>query len=562
MTKKLRILAALLTLGLVAAACSSGEVASTAPTSTPATETPATETPATATQAEVTPTTETSEDGETTTSTTDEDSAGFEWDLCEGAFGNFDCGTIQVPLDYSSPDGEQIDIAIARIAASGPAEDVIGPLVFNPGGPGFGGIESLEGIALTLPFEITERFDLVTFDPRGTGTSAAVDCDNNLDDAILTIETSGDDDGWQSIVDATAEGLSSCSAATLDLAPHLGTMNVARDIDLIREAIGAETINYLGYSYGTRLGATYAELFPGNIRAMVLDAAVRPNTDWALLAGDQAAGLDSALQNFAGACDADPDCPLQGTGPALETINSLRENVAEQGSLPTLFDQRVLTLGEFDLAIISALYSKTLWQTLATGLADAEATEDGTELHFLTDSYAGRSFEDDSYSSGLVANSFINCADDANRPTADEQRALSEASAEQAGFFAPAMRAGAGCLGIPESQSPLEIGTAADAPPIVIIGNTGDPATPYEWSVELDEFLTNSVLYTVEAEGHTAYGSIECVQTAIDAYLIDLELPEKGAGCSDNATADFFYSDDFDDFDLEEDEYLEEDEGE
>jgi pimeloyl-ACP methyl ester carboxylesterase len=463
------------------------------------------------------------------------------WSPCEDA-GNaavsLECATLQVPLDYSDPDGKQIDIAVARSAATGPAADRVGSLVFNPGGPGASGIDLLGFIPLTMSPEILQRFDLVSFDPRGVGASTALTCDNDLDDEV-TLLADGDDAGWQELVDDTATQLDTCTADTIALAPYVGTNNAARDVDLLREALGDEGLSYVGYSYGTRLGATYAELFPENVRALVLDAAVKPSSDSAELDREQGGGFDRALENFAAACDADIDCVLQELGPTLEVIDALETEIADVGSFPTEDPERVLTPGELNLGIAAALYSKESWPILAAALFTAETEQDGSLLQVLGDSLAGRQ-TDGTYDNSQVANGFINCADDPARPDVNEQRARADEAADLSIYFADFFRASTGCLGIEAATDPLVIGPAAGSAPIVVIGNTGDPATPYEGAQELAGSLDSAVLYTVEAEGHTAYGSIECVQGDIDAYLLELVVPANGSTCSDNADADFF----------------------
>jgi pimeloyl-ACP methyl ester carboxylesterase len=448
------------------------------------------------------------------------------------------CSTLRVPLDHDDPDGEQIDIALARSAATGPAVDRVGSLVFNPGGPGGSGIDSLGFIPLTMSPEILQRFDLVSFDPRGVGASTALACDNDLDDQV-TLLADGDDAGWQELVDDRAVQLDSCTDATIGLAAHVGTNNVARDMDLLREALGDEGLSYVGYSYGTRLGATYAELFPENVRALVLDAAVKPSSDSAELDREQGGGFDRALENFAAACDADTDCVLQELGPTLEVIDALETEIAEVGSFQTEDPDRVLTPGELSFGIAAALYSKDSWPFLATALFTAETEQDGSLLQVLGDSLAGRQ-PDGTYDNSQVAQGFINCADDPARPDVNEQRVLADEAADLSTYFADFLRTSTGCIGITPSIDPLVIGPAAGAAPIVVIGNSGDPATPYEWSQELAASLDSAVLYTVEAEGHTAYGRITCVLADIDAYLLELAVPANDSACSDNADADFF----------------------
>lgn len=467
------------------------------------------------------------------------DAGTLDWAPCDeqpAAGVSKECATLVVPLDHDERDGETIDIAVARLATSG--ADRIGSLVFNPGGPGGSGIDFLDQAALVVPAEVAQRFDLVGFDPRGVGASTAVDCDIEIDDNVTLLEA-GDDSGWQALVEETEEIPDDCTAETLELGPHIGTNNAARDLDLLREALGDDALSYVGYSYGTRLGATYAELFPENVRALVLDAAVKPTTDSHQLDLGQAAGFDRALENFAAACDADTDCILQDIGPTLDVLEGLRTEIADVGSFETDDPDRVLTPGELDLGVIASLYSKETWPFLAEAMFVAEAQQDGTLFQVLGDQLVGRE-SDGTYDNSQIANSFINCADDPARPDADEVRRLADEAAASSARFDDVLRASTGCLGIEPALDPLIVGPAEGSPPIVVIGNTGDPATPFEWSEELAASLENGVLFTVEAEGHTAYGSIECVSEPINAYLIDLEVPAEGDSCSDNEDADFF----------------------
>lgn len=466
----------------------------------------------------------------------------LDWAPCDvdaaDPFTTIECATLRVPIDHADPTSSTIDIAVARVPASGSPSERIGSLVFNPGGPGGSGIEILEFLPLTMSGEISRRFDLVGFDPRGVAASTAVECPVEFDDAI-TLLPAGDDAGWEQLVAATQDDLASCTDESIDIAPYLGTNNAARDLDVLREALGDDQLSYVGYSYGTRLGATYAELFPRRVRALVLDAGVKPTDDFDELDGEQGNGFDSALENFAAACDADADCVLRDLGPTLEVYRDLVDEIAEVGSFPTDDPDRRLEPGELALGVVASLYSKETWPFLAQALFVAEVEQDGSLLQALGDRLVGRQ-PDGSYDNSQMAGWFINCADDPERPTLDEQRAAAEEAAARSTYFGDLLRADTGCVGIPESAEPLLIGTAEGAAPIVVIGNTGDPATPFEWSVELADTLESAVLYRVEAEGHTAYGSIDCVTDDIDAYLVDLVVPADGAGCSDNADADFF----------------------
>lgn len=452
----------------------------------------------------------------------------LEWSGCD----SFECATLEVPLDYSEPDGDRIDIAVIRSTTN--ASDRIGSILVNPGGPGGSGVDYLRIASLVLPRELSSRFDLVSFDPRGVGASSAIDCGLERDDSIVLLEA-GDDAGWQAVVADEESSLVGCEGD--ELAPYVGTNNAARDMDVLREALGDEKLTYLGYSYGTRLGASYAELFPQNVRALVLDAAVLPDSDLNELEKAQAAGFDAAFENFAAACDVDPDCILQDLGSTIEVFRSLEAEIAAVGSFP-VDGGRLLTPGEFGLAVLASLYSVDSWPILAEGLFVADTLGDGTIMQFLADAYLNRQ-PDGSYTNASEANRFINCADDPNRLSLDDTRTAVASSATQTIYFDDLFRSNAGCVFTPDPIDPLILGPADGAPPILVIGNTGDPATPYQWSVELAESLSSGVLYTVVAEGHTAYGSFDCLEEDVTAYLVDLAVPDT-LSCSANATTDFF----------------------
>ena len=430
-----------------------------------------------------------------------------------------------------------IDVAVARAATADP-DRRIGSLVFNPGGPGGSGIEFLTGAASLVPSEISDRFDLVSFDPRGVGASTAVECDVDFDDDV-TLLAAGDDAGWDALVAEAEDLFDSCSDDTSRLAPFVGTNNAARDLDALRAALGDDQLSYVGFSYGTRLGATYAELFPDRVRALVLDGAVKPTDDEAVIAQEQGPGFDAALESFAAACDADRDCPLDDVGPALDVYTSLVDEIADAGSLPTDDADRVLTPGELQLGVAAALYSTQLWPVLAEALAAAETSRDGTLLQALADSYLGRR-PDGSYDNSQVAGLAIGCADDPERPPVEEVRARAELAAQASVYFGDFLRASTGCIGTPDPIDPIVIGPAEGAAPILVIGTTGDPATPYEWAVEMADLLASGELYTVEAEGHTAFLSAPCVDRVVVDYLIDLDLPQAGSSCSSPPAEDVF----------------------
>ena len=480
---------------------------------------------------------------ESTTPTTgpaNPDIGTLEWTSCDGAaaeLADLQCATMTVPRDYAAPDGDTIDIAVAR-AATADDDLRIGSLVFNPGGPGGSGIEFLANAAAAVPPELAERFDLVSFDPRGVASSTAIDCEVDFDDDV-TLLAAGDDAGWEALV-AEAEGRTdTCTADSVAFEPYVGTNNAARDLDALREALGDDQLSYVGFSYGTRLGATYAELFPDRVRALVLDGAVKPTDDLALIGLEQGPGFDAALESFADACDADADCALADVGPTLDVYTGLVDEIATVGSFPTDDADRVLTPGELTLGVAAALYSTQLWPVLADALSAAETEQDGSLLQVLADTYLGRQ-PDGTYDNSQLAGLAINCADDPSRPPSDEVRIQADLGAQASVYFADFLRASTGCIGTADPIDPIAIGPADGAAPILVIGTTGDPATPYQWAVEMADLLSSGVLYTVEADGHTAFLSVPCVDDVVIDYLVDLELPAANAGCAAEPSDDVF----------------------
>jgi pimeloyl-ACP methyl ester carboxylesterase len=470
------------------------------------------------------------------------DSGTLEWSSCGGAAGgliDLECSTLTVPLDHAAPAGGTIDIAVARTATADD-DTRIGSLVFNPGGPGGSGIQFLTTAASLVPPALTDRFDLVSFDPRGVGASATIDCEIDFDDEV-TLLAPGDDAGWEALVADALGRADTCTPESLALEPYVGTNNAARDLDALRAALGDEQLSYVGFSYGTRLGATYAELFPDRVRALVLDGAMKPTDNLALLGLEQGPGFDAALESFAAACDADADCAVGELGATLDVYAGLLTEIAESGSFPTDDGDRVLTPGELQLGVLAALYSTQLWPVLADALYVADTQQDGSLLQVLADVYLGRQ-PDGTYDNSQLAGLAINCADDPRRPPADEVRVQAELSAQASVHFADFLRASTGCIGTADPIDPIAIGPADGAAPILVIGTTGDPATPYEWAVELVDLLSSGVLYTVEAEGHTAFLSVACVDDVVIDYLVDLELPDAGSSCAADESTDAFPS--------------------
>lgn len=355
------------------------------------------------------------------------------------------------------------------------------------------------------------------------GGSEKLDCGIPGKDVIGVDRVVDNPDESQHIIDSAQTYAAACESNHASLLPHLGTRDVARDLDHLRELLGEESISYVGYSYGTSIGQVYADMFPDRVRAMVLDGVndiTRPGLDWN---ATQAAAVEQATQRFADACVQAPDCPLAPDPMAV--IDNVYATV-QQAPIPAAEADRPLGPGEFNYGTVAALYDQGQWQQLAEAYAAAN-TGDGSEMVALADSYV----ED-----GLDVYYGVLCLDQA-WPSGDPQAVLdaAKAAAAQAPHFGEAgVNDGMNCVEWPTEPQPLTPVEATSTPPIVVVSTTGDPATPYQAGVDLAQQLPQGVLVTYEGDGHTIYGhgSSDCVDQAVDRYLIDLEPPPENTTCS------------------------------
>ena len=449
-----------------------------------------------------------------------------------GCGGDFECATLAVPLDYAQPAGRQIDIRLIRLPARKPAQR-IGSLLSNPGGPGGSGIEFLRGWWRTLDADIRDRFDLVSFDPRGVGESTPLLCHDDIQRLIALEPEPATADEWAEVRGALREFVDLCAARGGDLLPHLGSLDVVRDMDRIREALGDEKLTYLGYSYGTVLGALYAEEFPGRVRAIVLDAPVDLSLSPDELNITQALGFERALDRFIEDCR-ERQCVLvrNGRDPAA-AIDALRARVRQQ-PIPAPGADRPAGPGETLLAIVSALYRQTFWPSLAAAV-QAALDGDGTWLVQMADGlWGGRVGE---YDNSFEMNSAVNCLDyPYSRDPAHYEELAQRGEREAARFGAALGSTGLVCALWPAPPRPVGVPDGAGAPPLLVVGTTGDPATPYEWALAMRRDLVSAVLVTREGEGHTAYaGGNRCVDEIVNVYLLTLALPEDGVICGTDA---------------------------
>lgn len=452
---------------------------------------------------------------------------------------DWQCAVLDVPLDYAEPEGETIPLALIRAEARD-KDKRIGSLVFNFGGPGGSGITTLPGAAKEYA-ALRQRYDLVSFDPRGVGRSAPVRCedDKQLDTYYASDSSPSTPEEEKAFLATGKKYRDACEAKSGKVLPHVGTENAARDLDRIRQALGDEKLNYFGISYGTELGGVYAHLFPKNVGRAVFDAVVDPTKNSEEGALGQAKGFQLALGNFAQDCvNRGDSCRLQGsTAKEIEAnIIKLQKELAAK-PVPGSGD-RLLTKDAATNGIAFALYSKEAWPLLEQGLDEAEGGQ-GQLLLAMSDALNGRDPKG-TYSNIGSANTAINCADSKDRYTLAQTKAklpeFRAASPVFGDFLGWAMM---GCTDWPVTGAwNTPDVSAPGSAPILVIGNTGDPATPYEGARKMVERLGPGVgvELTFKGEGHGAYNSGDpCVQKAVDAYLLDGKVPGAGTVCTASA---------------------------
>lgn len=460
------------------------------------------------------------------------------WTACPGGF---ECGKLKVPLDYAAPSGKTIEIAVIRDRADN-RNQRIGSLLYNPGGPGGSGVETVRKASRRqFSDRLRARFDIVGFDPRGVGRSTAVHCltDRQKDQQSQVDQTPDDGAEVERVISDGRDFAAACRANTPgDLLAHVSTAEAARDMDLLRAALGDARLNYLGQSYGTYLGSVYAEQFPAQTGRLVLDAAIDPrmwppqSTAASLRA--KAVGFETALDAFLADCVQRADCPLGADAPtARERLTGLlrradAEPLSGDGTR-TVNDSLALT------GVLTALFEEDSWPALRTGLAQALAG-DGAILLALADVIPGRG-RDGRYTNLIDANRAVNCLDGPSVATTAQQvqqqiPALKEASPVFGTYVAWGAAPSCAFWPVKPVGKPHEI-NARSASPILVVGTTRDPATPYAWAQDLARQLESGHLLTYDADGHGAYRGTgrACVTDAVDAYLTEGRLPAEGTRC-------------------------------
>ncbi|MBU6315518.1 MAG: alpha/beta hydrolase [Acidobacteria bacterium] len=447
-----------------------------------------------------------------------------------GSGGRVQTGTLTVPLDHNDPSKGTIELFLARHLAD-PAER-IGSLLVNPGGPGFGGSDYAVYAEQVYGTDLLQRFDIVGWDPRGTGLSdPAIDCVDDYDAWFAVGDITPDTDAErQQLVDLAKDFTGQCVERSGDFMTYMGTNQSARDMDAIRSALGEEKISYFGWSYGSELGAVWVTLFPQTVRAAVLDGATDPTADSLDRSLQQAAGFEKALNTFLADCSADDQCPFHNGGDAEGAFDTLMQRI-DENPLPTVEGRPELSRGMALTAVAQAMYSTDLWPDLQSALSAGDEG-DGAPLLALYDQYLQRR-EDGTWDDTLEAFQVISCQDTADRGTVEEEDALAERYREVAPRTAPGTSGSYFCTFFPPAIDPEIPVTGKGAGPILVMGTTGDPATPLEGTRKMAETLEDGRLVVVKAEGHTGYAIGKCSGKVIEAYLIDPagKAPDDGTEC-------------------------------
>ncbi|CAL9345739.1 Carboxylesterase A [Streptomyces sp. enrichment culture] len=474
------------------------------------------------------------------------------WSACESpdAPKDLQCGKVTVPLDYARPDAGTLDLALARYRATG--DDSRGSVLLNFGGPGGSGVSELAAGGKDF-LHLTNGYDVVAFDPRGVGRSSPVTCGEGSVEILEATDGDEEDGDTREVLRRLRDAAAECVRHSGPVLSHIGTVDASRDMDVMRQALGDDKLNYLGFSYGTRLGAVYAAQFPGKVGRMVLDGVDTLTEPLAEQGLAGARGQQTALENFIDWCTEDVACPFG------QDAREARERVAELvGSLdddpvPTAFGD-AFTGQDLVGAIGQALYSRELWPLLQRALAQlVEDGDTGALESFIAggvafpvrgeererDTAGGLADEEDvppdNLSAALMA---INCADDPDRPTAaqvtrslDRLRAAYEKASPIFGRYRLAQVLM--CYGRPKGTAFIrEKVKDLDTPKMLLVGTRGDPATPYRWTVETAERLGEAaVVLDNRGEGHTGYSSSKCVHRKVDAFLLYGSLPPSGSSC-------------------------------
>ncbi|MDC5696277.1 alpha/beta hydrolase [Intrasporangium calvum] len=457
-----------------------------------------------------------------------------DWQECQGSPAH-QCASIEVPVDYADPDGDTFELALRKVPAL-KAEQKVGTLIINPGGPGGSGLEYAQFSSFVFSKRLRESYDIVGFDPRGIGASDPVAClsDEDMDLLFENDPTPDDEAERDQLIRDTDDITERCAREGGDRALHMSTTEVARDMDVMRALVGDERLNYFGVSYGTVLGALYADLFPDRVGRFVLDSAVSPNQTDEQKLGYDIEGFEASIDAFIEWCVARDDCAL-GTeeAGARDRIADLLDDVERQPLETSRGDIDSIGEGWLGFAIFMCLYSEQSWPILNKGLAEAFEGQGDVLLAYAMN-VVGRSasgdYDDSSYLHAMIP---VRCADWPRSDSASLSRAQRAARAEHPLWSRLAGELYDMCAAWPgEPRQPSGDTLAEGAAPVLVIGNLRDPATPIGGTKQLAADLASAVLVTSDSDGHgTYYAGNSCVDAIVDSYLIKGTVPSSDRAC-------------------------------
>ena len=453
----------------------------------------------------------------------------IEWKACDGNTSTeVECGNIEVPFDYADPDQGSFVLYVKKHNASNPASR-IGSMMVNPGGPGFGGSSLADDAQYYFSQDLIDNFDIIAWDPRGTGESTpAVDCVDTYDEYFGLDSPPETPDEKQALIDASQAFNDKCEENSGTILPYISTKASAQDINSLRLSLGEEKITFFGFSYGSELGTTWATMFPETVRAIVVDGAVDPNASSTEEGMNQAKGFEGQLATFLKQCSEKSTCEFHNGGKAEAAFDKLVLDLDAQ-PLEVSKDRTLVTQGVLFTAVAQAMYSDYYWPQLSEALSAAQ-NGDGKGILQLYDDYYQRK-EDGTYGNELEAFLAISCLDD---PGAKNTKEVDQHIEE---FIAAAPRLGGNfaygysCALWPVKQAAKVTITGKGAGPIIVVGTTGDAATPLDSTRKMAKGLEQGILIVVDANQHTGYGANNCVVKAVDDYLIKLIVPANETTC-------------------------------
>jgi len=446
----------------------------------------------------------------------------LQWESC---YENYQCTDLLVPIDYTELKTGTFNISVLKYPATGAKK--LGSLIVNPGGPGGSGVDYAYAAEYLFNPAILNAYDIVGFDPRGVGRSEPIIClnDKELDANYASDSKPDNEQEFAQTLIESKKFIQQCQEKNKHLT-SFSTANAARDMDILRQAVGDKQLNYMGKSYGTFLGTLYAQFFPDKVGRMVLDGAVDPSISNFQQGLTQAVGFDKAFAAFVTDCSKRSDCPLPKDKTAA--VEEMKKIVSQLGKKPNKRLSESLTL----LGTASALYDSTTgWPKLRTAIKEVKKGKSEKYLK-LADEYTGRTEDGDYTTNEFDSGAIIDCLDFADNRSVAQMKVDAKVFAKQAPLFGPYLAYGGLVCQYLETPKATQVVPTNTANPIVIIGATGDPATPYEWAQGLNKILTNSVLISLTGDGHTGQGQgNKCVDGQVDDFYLTNESP-KTSSCT------------------------------